>query len=485
MKNRVDPRTLFVCVVCFVMIVSVVLSQDLAVEEAIEPEIVKIAQIRMTVFEDTKRSRNQRLNKLFREYVQRFGGKVTEETVRRFNVMLEKYALTSFEDFMVAEMRPLHYVQDPVSGKQVPVFGALGSDLINPWLAAAGVAEGKPVSEQPMYHAATNALREHVDFALIGIKDPGLSLSLLPPELRENAKWAYHRLNPSNEFDGGFDHPLFYATVREAAKKLFRQDYPEAKMTMAELVLPEDQGGFGIRSCLLCHNQDHTGVYKRLLGQGLYFEAKAAEILGGSHRYSKVGTAERLVAEEQARDMKANAAVFQQAAKVVLDSFPDKIEAEAARNSLRMLSLDNLARLKPGYDDFISTIERFGCLKCHSSDSTVTRTKHPAAYVAFVLNPNAYYKTKNIKALSSLINTDNPYNSKLLLKAANKVKHRGAKEVVLNPVQVGELQDALVKWIYWFEPQRKQEGVTSTSGGVIGPSPAISLRYTPTLRSDD
>ena len=92
-----------------------------------------------------------------------------------------------------------------------------------------------------------------------------------------------------------------------------------------------------------------------------------------------------------------------------------------------------------------------------------------------VLNLNAYYKTRNIKALSSLINIDNPYNSKLLLKAANKMKHRGAKEVVLNPVQVGELQDALAKWICWFEPQRKQEGVAFASGGVIGPSPRISF----------
>ncbi len=115
----------------------------------------------------------------------------------------------------------------------------------------------------------------------------------------------------------------------------------------------------------------------------------------------------------------------------------------------------------------------------------MTGDQLPSGDFSELRKPNAYYKTKNIKALSSLINSDNPSNSKLLLKAANKVKHRGAKEVVLNPVQVGELQDALAKWIYWFEPQRKQEGVTFTSGGVIGPSPGISLRYTPTLRSDD
>ena len=115
----------------------------------------------------------------------------------------------------------------------------------------------------------------------------------------------------------------------------------------------------------------------------------------------------------------------------------------------------------------------------------MTGDQLPSGDFSELRKPNAYYKTKNIKALSSLINSDNPYNSKLLLKAANKVKHRGVKEVVLNPVQVGELQDALAKWIYWFEPQRKQEGVTFTSGEVIGPSPGISLRYTPTLRSDD
>jgi hypothetical protein len=72
--------------------------------------------------------------------------------------MLRKHGLTSFDDFMEAEMKPLRYVKDPVSRKQVPVFGALGSDLINPWLAAAGVAHGKPVEAQPMNHSAANAL---------------------------------------------------------------------------------------------------------------------------------------------------------------------------------------------------------------------------------------------------------------------------------------------------------------------------------------
>jgi hypothetical protein len=485
MKNRMDRRTFFVFVVGLVMMSAVALAQDLAVEEALAPEMAKIAQIRMTVFEDTKRSRNHRLNELFQVYLKRTGGKVTSETVRRFNVMLKKYGLTGFDDFMVAEMTPLHIVQDPVSGRQVPVFGALGSDLINPWLAAAGIAEGKPMDEQPMYHAAANALREHVDFALIGVKDPGLSLTMLPPELRENAKWAYRRLNPRNEFEGGFDHPLFYATVREAAKKLFRQDYPKAKMTMAELVRPEDRGGLGIRSCLLCHNQDHTGVYKRLLGQGLYFEAQAAELSGGSHGQSNVPTAKRLAAEEQARDLKAKAAEYQQAAKIVRDSFPDQIDAVAARSSLDMLSLDNLARLKPGYDDFSNTLKKFGCLKCHSSESTVSHTGHPAAYGAFVLNPNAYYKTRNIKALASLINTDNPYNSKLLLKSANTVRHMGATKVVLNPVQVGELQNAISKWIYWLDTRRKQKEVALTDSRISGSSQRISLRAAPTIESEE
>jgi predicted transport protein len=462
MKNWMYRRTLFACLVCYAIIVPRALSQDLAVEGAIEAEIVKVAQLRMPVFEDTKKARNFRLNELFKDYVQRLGGEVTVETIKRFNAMLSRQGLTNFDDFMTAEMKPLRYVRDPASGEQIPVLGALGSDLINPWLAAAGVAEGKPLGEQPMYHAAAYALREHVDFALIGIKDPNLSPALLPPELRENAEWAYRRLNPGNEFDGGFDHALFYATVREAAKKLFRQDYPEAKMTMAQLVVPEDQGGFGIRSCLLCHNQDHTGVYERLLGQGLYFEAKAAEIREGNRGYSKVGTAMLPRVEAQIRKAKAQAATFQQAAQIVLDTFPDNVDAEAARSSLAMLSLDNLTRLKPGYSDFSRTLKRLGCLKCHSTDSKVTRTKRAAAHGAFALNPNAYYKTKNIKALYSLIDLNDLHNSKLLLKAANNVKHMGAKDVRLDAVQVKALHDALAKWLYRFKVQQEKREMAST-----------------------
>ncbi len=251
-------------------------------------------------------------------------------------------------------------------------------------------------------------------------------------------------------------------TVREAAKNLFRQDYPEAKMTMAELVVPEDQGGFGVRSCLLCHNQDHTGVYKRLLGQGLYFEAKAAEILEANHGYSKVESAMRPRVEAEVRKVKAQAAAFQQAAQIILETFPDNVDAEAARSSLAMLSLDNLPRLKPVYNDFSRTLKSLGCLKCHSTDSKVPRTKSAAAYGAFVLNPNAYYKSKNIKALYSLIDINDLHNSKLLLKAANKVKHNGAKDVRLDSVQVEELHDALAKWLYLFKIQREKKKMAST-----------------------
>jgi len=198
------------------------------------------------------------------------------------------------------------------------------------------------------------------------------------------------------------------------------------------------------------------------LGQGLYFETKAAEIREGNRGYSKVGTAMLPRAEAQARKMKAQAATFHQAAQIVLDTFPDKVDAEAARNSLAMLSHDNLTRLKPGYGDFSRTLKKFGCLKCHSTDSKVTRTKRAAVYGAFALNPNAYYKTKNIKALYSLIDLDDLHNSKLLLKAAANVKHKGAQDVRLDPDQVEELHDALAKWLYRFKIQREKKEMAST-----------------------
>ena len=142
MNNWMHQRILYVCLGCLFMMTPVALSQNLIVEEEIELEIIQVAKIRMKVFEDTKRARNHRFNKLFRDYTQKLGGEVTSGAVKRFNVMLGKHGMTSFDDFMEVEMRPLRYVKDPVTGEQLPVYGALGSDLINPWLAAAGVVDG-------------------------------------------------------------------------------------------------------------------------------------------------------------------------------------------------------------------------------------------------------------------------------------------------------------------------------------------------------
>lgn len=425
---------------CMVVGITLALRAEQGAEEAIRAEIAKVAQMQMPVFEDTKKARNDRLNEIFREYVQRLGGKVTRETVKRFNAMLKERDLTNFDDFLAAETTPLRHVKDPISGDKVPVFGPLGSDVINPWLGALEVIEGKPLDEQPLYHLATNALREHIDFALIGIKDSNLSLAMLPPKLRENGAWAYRRLNPTNKFAGGFDHPLFYATIREAAKKLFRQDYPKAKPTMADLVVPEEKGGFGVRSCLLCHDRNHTGVYKRLLAQGLYQEAKAAEFPDGS---------------EEAEKAKATAAMFQRAAQHVLDAFPDKIDAAAVRKSLATLSRDDLARLKPGYGDFYATLKKLGCLVCHSTDNTMPPAKNPATHGAYLLHPNAYYKADDIKALLSVIDMDDLNKSKLLLKAASLVTHTGAEELKLSAAQLEELRTALTKWIYSFRTAQK------------------------------
>jgi hypothetical protein len=326
----------------------------------------------------------------------------------------------------------------------------LGSDVINPWLAAAGVDEGKPLEKQPMYRLAAKALSEHIDFALVGIKDPNLSLALLPPKLRDNGKWAYRRLNPTNKFDGGFDHPLFYATIREAVKKLFRQDYPQAKFTMADLVAPEEQGGFGIRSCLLCHARSHSGVYKRLLGQSLMFEAKAAGLRKDNRTPFNVAGTKPLDDNQEAKQAVAKAAMFRLAAQRVLDAFPDKIDTQVVRNSLAMLSRDNLSRLKPGYGDFYATLKKIGCMNCHSTDSRGPKGMNLAKHGAFVLNPNSYYKTKNISSLVSVIDTNNLSKSKLLLKATGKLRHRGDKMLKLDNAQADELHRALTKWIYLF-----------------------------------
>jgi len=44
------------------------------------------------------------------------------------------------------------------------------------------------------------------------------------------------------------------------------------------------------------------------------------------------------------------------------------------------------------------------------------------------------------------------------------VQHRGAKDVVLDPAQIEELQNALAKWLYGFATQRKQQpgGIQAT-----------------------
>ncbi|MBI4601199.1 MAG: hypothetical protein HY721_04480 [Planctomycetes bacterium] len=401
-----------------------------------QEQVADVAHLELPVFEDTKRARNEKLREVFEDYLRRQGRTVSAATVTAFHRILKDHGLTTFEDFLAAETTPLHHVRDPDSGDEVPVFGALGSDVINPWLGALEVVEGNPLEEQPLYALASNALREHIDFALIGVKDPNLSLDLLPPKLRENAELAYCRLNPTGRFDGGFDHPLFYATVREAAKKLFREDYPRAKPSMADLVVPEERGGFGIRSCLLCHDRSHRGVYKRLLGQGLYLEAKAAGLPEGS---------------DDARRAKESAAVFLRAAGEVLDAFPGKIDAEAVRRSLVLVSGDDLERLKPGFDDLAGALRRLGCTKCHSTDNTQSEDKNPVVHEAWALHPSNYYKTENIKMLAALIDFSDLDQSKLLRKVAAESEHEGADELKLPPEDVArELRSALDRWLYSF-----------------------------------
>lgn len=408
-------------------------------EDEFRLEVAKIAQIKLPLFEETKRARNEKLNALFRKRIAALEGSVSSESLKRFNALLKEYDLTHFDDFLDAETRPLRYVRDPDSGAEVPIVGSLGSDIINPWLGALELIAGKPLDEQPMYHLAANALRDHIDFALIGIRDPNLTLDLLPPKMRENAALAYRQLNPTNKFDGGFDHPLYYACVREAAKKLFRKDYPNAKITIADLVVPEEKGGFGLKSCLLCHDRDHAGVYKRLLSQGIFHETKAAD-------FSSDKTAEL---------QKRNAAkVYLLAAQRVLESHPDKIDAVAVRKSLALRSASDLERLKPGYDDFHGTLKKLGCIQCHSSDNKQPPEKNPATDEAYVLHSSAYYKTDDIKALITLINVENVDKSKLLRKVNGKTKHTGAEDLKLTPAQIAELRSALIRWISPFEEQK-------------------------------
>lgn len=402
---------------------------------AVQDGIAQVAKIRKGTPEDTCKARNDCLQPLFREHVRQQGGKVTAEALQQFYALLKKHDLTSFEDFRTAEMTPLQYRKDPKTGAQVPVFGPLGSDVINSWLAALEVVPGKPVLEQPLYKLAAHVLCERLDFALIGVRDPSLSLELLPPMLRENAAEAYRHLNPTNQFDGGFDHALYYATVREAAKKLFRHDFPHLKITMADVVLPEAKGGFGIRSCLLCHNRDHTGVYQRLIGQGLYLRNRAAEQPAGSAK---------------ANEFKASSADFMKAAEIVRSTFPDKVDAQRARRSLNDLSNDDLARLRPGYVDFYQTLDRLSCLKCHGTDGKAPPEKDPRNYGVYVLDPSNYHQTANIKALLTVINLKELNKSTLLLKASARMNHQGSDEVKLNAAQTQELREALTRWVNTF-----------------------------------
>ncbi len=425
-------------------------SQPQGLNEELRCEIAKVATIHESVFEDTKRARNTRLNGVFREYVQRLGGTVTKVAVDEFNALLKEQGLTNFDDFLSAQTTPLKYVKDPLSGDQVPVFGPLGSDLVNSWLSKMKVADGRPLHEQPMYRLASDALSEHLDFAIIGIKDPKLSLELLPPELRENAKWAYGRLNPTNEFDGGFDHPLFYATIREAAGKLFCQDYPEAKLSMADIVVPEEQGGFGIRSCLLCHNRDHNDVYKRLLGQAYLLATKANELREDKHGASSLTPVNAFENDEELKQTEAAANDFQLAAQRVLDAFPDQIDSQAVKESLAALTRENVARFMPGYDEFQATLEKTGCLECHGADASPPPAKNPAKYGAFVLNPNPYFKSRNVAALVKVVDLDDLRESKLLRKAGGTVNHRGKNDLLLDEAGIDDLHQALRKWIYPF-----------------------------------
>lgn len=409
---------------------------------ALRAELSRAALIERATSEDTSLARNEYLNRVYREFVASRGGESTAELVRQFNALLAERQLTNFDDFLAVMTRPMVYVPDPSTGERVPVFGPLGSDIINPWLAAAAVVEQRPLDKQPMYHSAIRALCEHLDFALIGLRDPNLSLELLPAELRENARSAYARLNPTNQFDGGFDHPLFYCVVREAAEKFFREDHPQARLNMAELVRPVAEGGFGIESCLLCHERDHNGVYRRLLGQGSYLSAKADELRNNPQQAAAGG--------EDSSHVQAEADIFLLAAERVLKDFSEQIDEAAVRQSLSMQSGSNHERLKPGYDDFVAVLDGIGCLQCHSTGAEVGEELNPAAYGVFVLDRSAYNKSANVRALAQVIDFENIDQSQLIAKASARVDHEGAARVKLDEQQVNVLKRAIAKWLGAF-----------------------------------
>lgn len=382
--------------------------------------------------EDTFRAHNEALQILFREFAESSPEGITAGRVRIFTGWVAEAGGVTFEHYLEAVTTPVRRVQDPRSGTAVTVLGPLGSDLINPWLVAAGIVDGAALSEQPMYRLASQALREHTDFALIGVADPTICLERLPAELRDRARAAYARLNPTGVFQGGFDHPLFYAVVRETARKLFREDYPEARLDMARLVQPESRGGFGIRSCLFCHGQDPEGVYSRLLAQQLYLERKAGRTD---------------VADEERREFRRQAEVYSQAARTVFETHSDRIDATRVRALLGKRSSKNLEALKPGYDDFAAVLGKLGCLACHGAGAHPPAEFDPAAFEAYVLDPSSYAKMKNIALLAELIDFENPDRSRILRKGMALVRHRGSQERRLGPEEAKTLREALVRWI--------------------------------------
>jgi hypothetical protein len=441
-------RVIFTLCLVLLLIARSALSADRNPADTASAKVAEIAKIEKAYFEETKREHNERLNELFREYLASHGGTSTAQLVCDFNRLVKQQGMTNFDDFLLAETTPLRHRKDPDSGDSVPIMGPLGSDVINPWLAALEVLPSKPLDEQPIYQLAAKALKEHIDFAVIGVLDPTLSLDLLPPKLRANAAAAYRRLNPTNKFDGGFDAALFYSSVREGAKKLFRVDYPKLRVTMAELVVPEEKGGFGIRSCLLCHDRSHSGVYQRLLSQGTYLRAKAADMLATDPNFSPV----KKLSEE-----------FLNAAEIVQQSHPDKVDVQAAREALAALSTDNIGRLRPGYSDFCNTLRGLGCLKCHAKDADIPDDKDPSIFGAYTLDMNDYFCTSNVKALLSVVNLSDLDKSKLLLKAAGAVDHEGADDVKLTKKQNEQLKSALAKWVYSGDAKEAEASGTAAA----------------------
>lgn len=422
-------------------------AEDGTAEATFRDAIATVARVDGHSFQETCKEHQSQLTELFHQFVAARGGNITPQIVDQFHALVNQCGMTTFDDFRSAMVEPLKYITDPHSGDRVPVMGPLGSDIINPWLAAMGVQDGQPLDEQPMYKLAADVLREHIDFALIGVADPRLTWELLPAELLPNARWAYRRLNPTRRFDGGFDHPLFYATIREAAAKLFREDYPRAKLTMADIVLEGAQGGFGLRSCLLCHNRDHEGVYMRLLSQTLYHESQAT---GARQQRQLLADGPDQQASElnhQAEREQALAATFRLAAERVLDSHREKIDAEKVRAMLQTHSPQNLARLQPGFEEFYATLDAIGCTMCHTAGAEPAPKYDPARYGAFVLVDNNYFKAKNVQALSALIDPDDLAQSKLLSKAAGSVRHRGRDQLELDEEDLRQLRLALEQWL--------------------------------------